>query len=55
MRDEEKASWIDTDLSNVENALEEIAEKESVVEETAKNVKKKEDSAKVAEMRNWEL
>ena len=55
MRDEEKASWIDTDLSNVENALEEIAEKESAVEETAKNVKKKEDSAKGAEMRNWEL
>ena len=55
MRDEEKASWIDTDLSNVENALEEIAEKEAVVAETAQNDKKKEDSAKAAEMRNWEL
>ena len=55
MRDEEKASWIDTDLSNVENALEEIAEKEAVVAKTAQNDKKKEDSAKAAEMRNWEL
>ena len=55
MRNEEKASWIDTDLGNVENALEEIAEKEAVVAETAQNDKKKEDSAKAAEMRNWEL
>ena len=30
MRDEEKASGIDTDLSDVEKALEEIAEKEAV-------------------------
>ena len=55
MRDEWKASWIDTDLSNVENAIDEIAEKEAVVEETAQNDKKKDDSAKAAEMRNWEL
>ena len=55
IRDEEKASWIDTDLSNVENALKEMAEKEAVVEETAQNDKKKEDSAKAAEMRNWEF
>ena len=55
MRDEEKASWIDTDLSNVENALKEIAEKLAVVEETAQNDKKKEHSAKAAEMRSWEL
>ena len=54
MRNEEKGSWMDTDLSNVENALEEI-EKEAVVVETAQNDKKKEDSAKTAEMRNWEL
>ena len=33
-------------MSNVENALEEIAEKEAVVAETAQNDKKKEDSAK---------
>ena len=36
----------------MENALKEIAEKEAVVEETAQNDKKKEDSAKAAEMRN---
>ena len=55
MRNEEKASWIDTYLTNVENALEEIAEIEAVVAETGQNDKKKEDSAKAAEMRNWEL
>ena len=51
MRDEEKASGIDTDLSDVEKALEEIVEKEAVVEETAQNDKKKVDNAKAAEMR----
>ena len=51
MRDEEKASGIDTDLSDVEKALEEIEEKETVVEETAQNDEKKVDSAKAAEMR----
>ena len=50
MRDEEKARGIDTDLSDVEKALEEI-EKEAVVEETAQNNKKKFDSDKAAEMR----
>ena len=40
MRDEEKASGIDTDLSDVEKALEEIVEKETVVEETAQNDEK---------------
>jgi len=55
MRDEEKASGIDTDLSEVEKALEEIAEKEAVVEETTQNDKKKVDSAKAAEMRNRAL
>ena len=55
MRDEEKASGIDTDLSDVEKALEEIAEKEAVVEETTQNEKKKVDSAKAAEMRNRAL
>ncbi|RMX59156.1 hypothetical protein pdam_00024413, partial [Pocillopora damicornis] len=40
MRDEEKARGIDTDLSDVEKALEEI-EKEAVVEETAQNSKRK--------------
>ena len=51
MRDEEKASGIDTDLSDVEKALEEIVEREAVVEETAQNDKKKVDNAKAAEMR----
>ena len=55
MRDEEKASGIDTDLSVVEKTLEEIAEKEAVVEETTENDKKKVDSAKAAEMRNRAL
>ena len=55
MRDEEKASGIDTDLSDVEKVLEEIAEKEAVVEETTQNDKKKVDSAKAAEMRNRAL
>ena len=41
MRNEVKASWIDTDLSNVENALEEIAEKEAVVAEKSQNDKKR--------------
>ena len=51
IRDEEKASGIDTDLSDVEKALEGIVEKEAVVEETAQNDKKKVDSGKAAEMR----
>ena len=51
MRDEEKASAIDTDLSDVEKALEETVEKETVVEETAQNDEKKIDSAKAAEVR----
>ena len=50
MRDEEKERGIDTDLSDVEKALEEI-EKEAVVEETAQNNKKKFNSDKAAEMR----
>ena len=55
MRDEEKASGIDTDLSDVEKALEEIQQKEAVVEETTQNDKKKVDRAKAAEMRNRAL
>ena len=51
MRDEEKASRMDTDLSDIEKALEEIVEKEALVEETAQNDKKEIDSAKAAEMR----
>ena len=55
IRDEENATGIDTDFSNVEKALEEIVEKEAEVEETAQNDKKKVDSAKAAEMRNRAL
>ena len=55
MRDEEKTSGIDTDLSDVEKALEEIAGKEAVVEETTQNDKKKVDSAKAEEMRKRAL
>ena len=51
MLGEEKASGIDTDLSDVEKALEKIKEKEAVVEETAQNDKKKIDDAKAAGMR----
>ncbi|CAH3038005.1 unnamed protein product, partial [Pocillopora meandrina] len=47
MRDKKKASGIDADLSDVEKALEEIVEKETVVEETAQN----DENAKAAEMR----
>ena len=45
MRDEEKVSGIDTDLSDVEKALEGIVEKEAVVEETAQNDERQVDSA----------
>ena len=56
IRDEENATGIDTDFSDVEKALEEIVEKEAEVEEeTAQNEKKKVDSAKAAEMRNRAL
>ena len=55
IRDEENATGINTDFSDVEKALEEIVEKEAEVEETAQNDKKKVDSAKAAEMRNRAL
>ena len=40
MRDEEKASGIDIDLSDVEKALVEIREKEAVFEETMQITKR---------------
>jgi len=46
MKDEEKASGIECDLSEVEKALEEIAEKTAAAEDTVKNDKKKVDNAK---------
>ena len=55
IRDQEKATGIDTDLSDAEKAREEIVEKEAEIEETAQNDKKKVDSAKAAEMRNRAL
>ena len=55
MKDEEKASGIECDLSEVEKALEEIAEKEVAAEDTVKNDKKKVDNAKAVEMRNRAL
>ena len=55
MRDEEQASGVETDSSEVEKALEEIAEKEAVAEDTVQNDKKKVDNAKAVEMRNRAL
>ena len=55
MKDEEKASGIECDLSEVEKALEEIAEKEVAAEDTVENDKKKVDNAKAVEMRNRAL
>ena len=51
MRDEEKESGIDIDLSDIEKTLEGILEKEAMVEEIAQNNKKKVNCAKVVEMR----
>ena len=55
MRQEEKASGIEKDLSEVEKALEQMAEKETAVEETVENDKKKIDIVKAVEMRNRAL
>lgn len=54
MREEELGSGMETDLNEVERALEEIVEKETLAEsETASNsTKKKADNAKGTEMRN---
>ena len=48
MKDEEKASGIECDLSEVEKALEEIAEKEAAAEDTVESDKKKADNAKAS-------
>ena len=55
MKHEEKASGIECDLSEVEKALEEIAEKEVAAEDTVENDKKKADNAKAMELRNRAL
>ena len=55
IKDEEKASGIERDLSEVEKALEEVAEREAAAEDIVENDKKKADNAKAAEMRNRAL
>ena len=55
MKDEEMASGIECDLSDMEKALEEIAEKEAAAEDTVESDKKKADNAKAVEMRNRAL
>ena len=55
IKDEEKASGIECDLTEVEKALEEIAEKKVAAEDTVENDKKKVDIAKAVEMRNRAL
>ena len=54
MKDEEMASGIECDLSDVEKALEEIAEKEATAEDTVESDKKA-DNVKAVEMRNRAL
>ena len=51
LKEEEKASGIETSMSDVEKALEEIMEKESDAENTVESNKKKADHAKAVEMR----
>ena len=51
MKDEERASGIERDLSEVVKALEETSEKEAAAEDTVENDKKA-DNAKAAEMKN---
>ena len=51
MKDEERASGIECDLSEVVKAPEETSEKEAAAEDTVENDKKA-DNAKAAEMKN---
>ena len=51
LKEEEKASGIETSMSDVEKALEEIMEKESDAENTVESNKKKADHANAVEMR----
>ena len=55
MKYEERESGIECDLSEVEKAPEEIAEKEAAAEGTIENEEKKADNAKAAQMRNRAL
>lgn len=52
MKEEEKASGITPEMTEVERALEEILEKEANAENTMESTKKKADNAKAVEMRN---
>ena len=52
LKEEEKASGIETDMNDVEKALEEILEKEADAENTLPTDKKRVDSVKAVEMRN---
>ena len=52
LKEEEKASGIETDMNDVEKALEEILEKEADAENTLATDKKRVDNAKAVEMRN---
>ena len=51
LKEKEKASGIETSMTDVEKALEEIMEKESDAENTVESNKKKADHAKAVEMR----
>lgn len=52
LKEEEKASGIETDMNDVEKALEEILEKDADAENTLATDKKGVDNAKAVEMRN---
>ena len=52
LKEEENASGIETNMSDVEKALEEILEKEADADNTKEIEKKKADNAKAVEMRN---
>ena len=55
LKEEEKASGIETSMSDVEKPLEEIMEKESDAENTVESNKKKADHAKPVEMQKTEM
>lgn len=52
LKEEEKASGIETDMNDVEKALEEILEKEADAESTLATDKKRVENVKAVEMRN---
>lgn len=52
LKEEEKTSGIETDMNDVEKALEEILEKEADAENTLATDKKRVDNVKAVEMRN---